>query len=30
MIVFLGLNDVDFLVPPQALTAMMLSLSASE
>ncbi|MGA2292971.1 type II toxin-antitoxin system death-on-curing family toxin [Bradyrhizobium sp.] len=30
MIVFLGLNDIDFLVPPQAATAMRLSLAASE
>jgi death-on-curing protein len=30
MIVFLGLNDIDFLVPPESATAMMLSLAAGE
>jgi len=30
MIVFLGLNDIDFLVPPEEATAMILSLAASE
>ena len=30
MIVFLGLNDIDFLVPPEDATAMILSLAAGE
>ncbi|MGH6716416.1 MAG: type II toxin-antitoxin system death-on-curing family toxin [Bradyrhizobium sp.] len=30
MIVFLGLNDIDFLVPPEEATAMILSLAAGE
>jgi death-on-curing protein len=30
MIVFLGLNDIDFLVPPESATAMILSLAAGE
>jgi death-on-curing protein len=30
LIVFLGLNDVDFLVPPESATAMILSLAAGE
>jgi death-on-curing protein len=30
MIVFLGLNDVDFLVPPESATAIILALAASE
>jgi death-on-curing protein len=30
MIVFLGLNDIDFLVPPGSATAMILSLAAGE
>jgi death-on-curing protein len=30
MIVFLGLNDTDFLVPPESATAMILSLAAGE
>lgn len=30
MIVFLGLNDVDFLVPPESATAIILSLAAGE
>lgn len=30
MIVFLGLNDIDFLVPPEQATAMILSLAAGE
>jgi death on curing protein len=30
IIVFLGLNDVDFLVPPESATAMILSLAAGE
>ena len=30
LIVFLGLNDIDFLVPPESATAMMLSLAAGE
>jgi death on curing protein len=30
MIVFLGLNDIDFLVPPENATAMILSLAAGE
>jgi death-on-curing protein len=28
--VFLGLNDVDFLVPPESATAMILALAAGE
>ena len=30
MIMFLGLNDIDFLVPPESATAMILSLAAGE
>jgi death-on-curing protein len=30
IIVFLGLNDIDFLVPPESATAMILSLAAGE
>jgi death-on-curing protein len=30
LIVFLGLNEVDFLVPPESATAMILSLAAGE
>ena len=30
MIVFLGFNDIDFLVPPEEATAMILSLAAGE
>jgi len=30
IIVFLGLNDIDFLVPPEAATAMILALAAGE
>ncbi len=30
LIVFLGLNDIDFLVPPESATAMILSLAAGE
>jgi len=30
MIVFLGLNDIDFLVPPESATAIILSLAAGE
>ena len=30
MIIFLGLNDIDFLVPPESATAMILSLAAGE
>ena len=30
IIVFLGLNDIDFLVPPEATTAMILALAAGE
>jgi death on curing protein len=30
IIVFLGLNDMDFLVPPESATAMILSLAAGE
>jgi len=30
MIVFLGLNDVDFLVPPESATAIILALAAGE
>jgi death on curing protein len=30
MIVFLGLNDIDFLVPPESATVMILSLAAGE
>src|SRR3954466_3196642 len=30
LIVFLGLNDIDFLVPPEGATAMILSLAAGE
>lgn len=30
MIVFLGLNGIDFIVPPEAATAMMLSVAAGE
>jgi death on curing protein len=30
IIVFLGLNDVDFLVPPESATAMILALAAGE
>jgi death on curing protein len=30
MIVFLGLNDIDLLVPPESATAMILSLAAGE
>ena len=30
LIVFLGLNDIDFLVPPEAATAMILALAAGE
>jgi len=30
MIVFLGLNDIDFMVPPESATAMILALAAGE
>ncbi len=30
LIVFLGLNDIDFLVPPESATAMILALAAGE
>jgi death-on-curing protein len=30
IIVFLGLNDIDFLVPPESATAMILALAAAE
>jgi death on curing protein len=30
LIVFLGLNDIDFMVPPESATAMILSLAAGE
>src|SRR5712664_905803 len=30
LIVFLGLNDIDFLVPPESATAIILSLAAAE
>jgi death-on-curing protein len=30
LIVFLGLNDIDFLVPPESATAIILSLAAGE
>jgi death on curing protein len=30
IIVFLGLNDIDFMVPPESATAMILSLAAGE
>jgi len=30
LIIFLGLNDIDFIVPPESATAMILSLAAGE